>query len=293
MSGATLGSKRGRGARVAIGAVALAVALFVGLLFVSSGARAGVDSFLLAFREQQPVSKLTIIIAPLPAAPAAGPNVSASSLTSLAQLQLNGGHTVAVVDDAQALLGFNVGHINRFPRPTDITVYQNTTAQLVPDQVAIQQLVSAAVGGQARLPAQLTATTIQAQVDGAVRQRWDTLGIALTYWQMQPPHLETTSGPSVDSLRAQVIQAYLAVQPQLAQQLLSVTDWDHTIVIPIPPGARQQRVRFNGQSATLIESQGPSGPDSYLIWANRGIFNYVHAPIAGQQLLNELRGFGG
>ena len=279
------------GRRVAAVAGVL-VAVFVVLLVFSSRARAGTNDFLAAFRVQQKTSKLAIILAPLPASTGGQAAPSIQTLGSLATLQLNGGHTVAAIDDAQALLDFSVARVHRFPSPSDITVYTDSTAVLTPNLAAIQQLIGAG-GGSGALPRQLSGTQIQAQVSEAVRQRWDKLGLSLTYWQLLPPRLSTTSGPSFEQLRTQAIQAYFLIEPEAAQKLLAVQDWDHTVVVPLPANAQQRGVRVDRQQATLIDMPSGGAPDSLLIWQNNGVLNYLHAPVTGDELLGYANSLGG
>jgi hypothetical protein len=296
-AGARRRRRTGRWVASILGIVAV---VFVLLLVFSSGTRAAANSFILAFRVQQKTSKLAIILAPFPAPPAGQATPSVQTLASLGRLDLSGGHTVAALDDAQALLDFSIERVRRFPGPSDITVYQNATATLTPDTTAIQSFLGAGnsnsggSGSSERSPLQeLTATHIQAQIGEAVRQRWDKLGLALTYWQLLPPRLSTTSGTSFDQLRTQAIQAYFLIEPQTAQQLLQVQDWDHTVVIPIPPGAQMRTVRVDRQQATLIATSGTSSADSFLVWQNNGVLNYLHAPVTGDELLNYASSVGG
>lgn len=281
--------RTGRRVGTAIGVVVAACVL---VLVFSAGARADANNFLFAFRVQQKTSKLAIVLAPFPAAAGGQTAPSAQTLGSLAHLTLDGGHTVAAVDDAQALLDFSIGRVHRFPSPSDITVYQNATAVLTPDAAAIQAFLGGGTGGGA-LPRQISDTTIQANISEAVRQRWDKAGLALTYWQLMPPHLSTASGPSFEQLRTQAIQGYFLIEPQAAQQLLAVQDWDHTVVVPIPPGAQQRTVRVDSQRATLIATSSSSGADSFLVWQNKGVLNYLHAPVTGDELLAYASSLGG
>lgn len=273
-------------------ALSIAAFILVVLLLASSGVRAVADTFLLAFREQPKISKLTVIIAPFPQPPAGQAVPDTAALGNLARLQVTG-HSVAAVDDAQALLSFSVARIARFPRPSEVTVYQNTAATLVSQPQAIQRLLSSLGGQNAQAPAQALNSTLEAHVSEAVRLRWDTAGIALTYWQLRPPQLRTTSGPSIEQLRSQAIQAYFLIEPQVGQQLLNVQDWDHTVVIPVPPGTQQRTLRVDRQQATLIEGGSGSAPDSYLVWQKGGILNYMHAPVSGDALLRYAAGVGG
>lgn len=266
--------------------IAIAVLAAVVVLTLSSSARAGANDFLLAFRVQPKARTLAIIVAPVPAQTTAQPLPGAAALLNTAQLQLTGGQPVAVLDDAQALVSFSIVRLGRFPRPSQITVYQDGAARIIPNPAALEALLQGITGQRVQLPAELAATQISAQFHEAVRQRWDTQGIALTYWQSDAPVLQTTAGLPIDQLRNQILQAYFLVNPSVGQQLLSVQDWNYTVVLPVPPGAKQQQVQIDHQPATLIESRGSNGPDSFLVWQKLGILNYLHAPISGAQLLS-------
>lgn len=290
--------RSGKGRPTAVAALIMASALivFIALLVLAPAVRSAADTFILAFRVQQKRSPLEIIVAPLPQLPAStlGQDEAASrTLANLLRLQLSGGESVAGAEDAQALVGFNMERLVRFPRPSSVTVYIHGVAQISLDATTAGQMLRDAGARDAAMPASLTNTVVDGALDGAVRERWDSLGLSLTYWQLPPPHLRTTSGPNIEALRPQLIQAYLALDPQVGQQLMSVQDWDQTVVVPAPPGARQRSVRVNRQPATLIESTGSAGPDSYVVWQNRGVFNYLHAPVAGDQMLSYARSVSG
>lgn len=276
--------------------MASALIALIALLVLAPAVRSAADTFLLAFRVQQKSTPVQIIVAPLPQLPAStlGQDEAASrTLANLLRLQLSGGESVAGAEDAQALVGFTMERLVRFPLPSSITVYIHGVAQVSLDATtAAQMLRDAGVRG-AVVPASITNTVIDGVLEGAVRERWDTLGLSLTYWQLRPPHLQTSSGPNIEALRPQLVQAYLALDPQVGQQLMSVQDWDQTVVVPVPPGARRRSVRVNRQPATLIESTGSSVPDSYVVWQNRGVFNYLHAPVTGDQILRYAQSVSG
>jgi hypothetical protein len=95
-------------------------------------------------------------------------------------------------------------------------------------------------------------------------------GKHLVVAQMESPTLNIPSSVDISLLRDELLSSgYLP--PDTVTQLRAVTDWQHTLIIPVPDGATTSNETVQGSPALLIKSnQG-----SVVLWQKDGILHMV------------------
>lgn len=107
----------------------------------------------------------------------------------------------------------------------------------------------------------------------------------LAMLQMNSPSLNLPDTVDVDKLRTDVLKSG-AVPPALANQLLGISDWKTTLLIPVASGSSRQ-VPVDGTTGTLITGQ-PSGGVA-LVWEKNGVLNVVGGSVGEQAVLEAVR----
>jgi|GEM_PF-5000630 len=96
---------------------------------------------------------------------------------------------------------------------------------------------------------------------------------ALVLVELPSPSL-TLVGTSAATLRQALFAAngLSAPSEQVAQQLLSISDWQHTLPVPIPPGAESSSVQLSSKIQGLSISGIRDGhPVSGLLWESKNL----------------------
>lgn len=245
-------------------------------LSVSPAVRTGADDFLGAFRTGRRET-LSLIDLQLPLAP----GVDTAAFTGALRVQLPPGQEVPSSHDAGERVDFNVRSLRRAQAPR-VYVFVNDVATIAIDRPALEGALAGMAGPGIRLPAEFD-TPVQARIPAAVRMVWGDAGGDLTLWLSRNPRLYTTSGPTWEEQRARLVQIAQFLAPETAQRLRGVTDWENTVIVPVPPDASTRRVRADGtDNALLIERQGRST----LIWQRYGIVHLLDGPMDGRALVS-------
>jgi len=270
-----------RGAIAGIAVIALMVAVIAAAPIGSLA-----DNMLNGFRVQQ-FSAVTFPLN-LVDAKAAAAGSSNSGMGSFVQSQLmglgqpsttlskNSLKTAATVADAQAHLNGNMeipSSLSTFSG-VDPTVYL-TDPGTVTYQLNVQKARDLFALGKldpAPLPDPATNPTVTFSLDVPAGAALDYVsnGKHLVVAQMESPTLTIPSSVDISLLRDELLSSGF-LPPDTVAQLRAVTDWQHTLIIPVPSGATTSNETVQGVPALLIKSdQG-----SVVMWQKDGILHMV------------------
>ena len=274
----------GVGRRGAIAGVAV-IALMVAVI-AASPISSLADNMLNGFRVQQ-FSAITIPLDLVQSNAAASPSLN-SGMESFVQSQLMGlgqpsstlsqssMKTATSVADAQAHLNGNMeipSSLSTFSG-VDPTVYltdpgtvsYNLNVQRARDLFALGKL------DPAPLPDPATTPTAKFSLDvpaGAALD-YQSNGKHLVVAQMESPTLTIPSSVDISLLRDELLSSGF-LPPDTVTQLRAVTDWQHTLIIPVPSGATTSNETVQGSPALLIKSD----KGSVVMWQKDGILHMV------------------
>jgi hypothetical protein len=208
--------------------------------------------------------------------------------------------TVATVDEASQLAGFNV----RAPQdmiPSRISVMDGASFSLTIDRDKAQALLDEAGRGDLVLPREVDGADVSVTIPSSVsiaygtcpepstenetareieREGETTASRAELYADCiifaQIPSPEVSAPASLDLAKlAQIGFEFTGMGAEEAAEFTSTVDWTSTLVVPIPQNATsQQQVSVDGVTGALIErtvEDGDDAPRFALFWVKDGI----------------------
>jgi hypothetical protein len=208
--------------------------------------------------------------------------------------------TVATVDEASQLAGFNV----RTPQnltPSRISVMDGASFSLTIDRDKAQALLDEAGRGDLVLPKEVDGADVSITIPSSVsiaygtcpepstenetareieRETETTATRAELYADCiilaQIPSPEVSAPASLDLAKlAQIGFEFTGMSPEEAAEFVNTVDWTSTLVVPIPQNATsQQQVAVDGVTGALIErtvEDGDDAPRFLLFWVKDGI----------------------
>lgn len=256
--------------------------LAVGALFLASPVRTAAVGLLDTFRVQR-FAAVTIDPSKLPfvhqtpagdAATTPAPGTKHGDPNALGAytgpLKLNKPQTVADLAAAEAKLKGKLADAGaaiagqplatvQVGEPVDAS-YTFDTAKL---QAAIDQ--SGMKGVQA--PEQLNGKTFTAHLPAAVFVRYGQGEEGALFAQAQSPALDIPDGVNMDYLRQDVL-AIPGLPADLVAQLRAIQDWQHTLVLPLPPNGKSQDVKVAGNPGLLVSDA--AGSFNAVLWQRQG-----------------------
>lgn len=119
-------------------------------------------------------------------------------------------------------------------------------------------------------PSTTPTVTISLDVPAGAALDYQANGKHLIVAQMESPTLSIPNSIDMSTLRDELLATgYLP--PDMVTQLRSITDWEHTLVVPVPSGATTQNVTVQGAAGLLVKSdQG-----SVVLWQKSGVLHVV------------------
>ncbi len=139
-------------------------------------------------------------------------------------------------------------------------------------------------GHQQLLPSELEGTEITITVPQIITARYQE-GIVLT--QAPEPQVAVSGNVGLEEIRS-VVLANPLLPEDLRAALLSVKDWQRTMVIPDMDGTSRE-VKVNGEQGIFItparEAQGVDKPHAVLIWPREGVWMTLSGHFTLQEFL--------
>jgi hypothetical protein len=184
--------------------------------------------------------------------------------------------TAATVADAQTHLNGNMeipSSLSTFSG-VDPTVYltdpgtvtYQLNVQKARDLFALGKLDPAPLPDPATNPT----ATFSLDVPAGAALDYESNGKHLVVAQMESPTLTIPSSVDISLLRDELLSSGF-LPPDTVTQLRAVTDWQHTLIIPVPSGATTSNETVQGVPALLIK--GDQG--SVVMWQKDGILHMV------------------
>ncbi|MDP2726652.1 MAG: hypothetical protein Q8P59_03840 [Dehalococcoidia bacterium] len=198
--------------------------------------------------------------------------------------------TVASVKEAQALVDFSVRVPKSIPGGLETTSKVSVTKEgrfsyTFDLQKAREYLASLGMG-MVDLPATLNGATITATIPSQVMIEYRSQtqnGQSLVLSQGHSPVLEAPPGLDVEQLRRQLL-SLPGLPPELAAQLQSIEDWQHTAVIPLPKdSANSKEVTVDGVKGLSIQASSDQG--HALLWEKGGVIYGMAGGLTPEELL--------
>ncbi|OAT79951.1 anti-sigma factor family protein [Desulfotomaculum copahuensis] len=137
--------------------------------------------------------------------------------------------------------------------PPRLAVQSGSTVKLTLDTERANSLLKS-LGSKQLLPDSLNGRTFSMQVPAGVVAEYPSTGgrgESLIVAQGRSPELSVPPGTDVEAVRRALL-AIPALPENLRQQLAAVSDWQHTLLVPVPQGSAQQ-VQVNGVQGIFIK----------------------------------------
>lgn len=115
-------------------------------------------------------------------------------------------------------------------------------------------------------PAQTPEVTISLELSPSAVLAYEANGQHLIVGQTASPVLNIPSSVDVEALREAVL-SIPGLPPELVAQIRAVQDWQHTLIIPVPAGAKTSQEKVDGAPALLIEAEEGAA----VLWQKDGI----------------------
>ncbi len=119
-------------------------------------------------------------------------------------------------------------------------------------------------------PNTTSSVTISLNVPAGAVLDYQANGKHLVVAQMESPTLTIPSSIDISMLRNELLATGF-LPPETVAQLRSVTDWQHTLIVPVPSGATTSNVTVQGSAGLLIKSD----KGSVVMWQKDGILHVV------------------
>lgn len=119
-------------------------------------------------------------------------------------------------------------------------------------------------------PSKTPTVTLSLDIPAGAALDYQANGKHLVVAQMESPTLSIPASVDISMLRDELLATGF-LPPETVAQLRSVTDWEHTLIVPIPSGATTSNVTVQNSAGLLIKSdQG-----SVVMWQKEGILHIV------------------
>jgi len=119
-------------------------------------------------------------------------------------------------------------------------------------------------------PSTTPTVTLSLDVPPGAALDYQSNGKHLIVAQMESPTLTIPSSVDISMLRDEMLATGF-LPPDMVTQLRSITDWQHTLIVPVPSGATTKNVTVQGNPGLLVKSdQG-----SVVMWQSNGVLHVV------------------
>jgi hypothetical protein len=225
--------------------------------------------------------------------------------------------TVATVDEASQLAGFNV-RASQSLTPSRISVMDGASFSLTIDRDKAQALLNEAGRGDLVLPEDVDGADVSVSIPSSVsiaygtcpepsndseeeremQREMETSGPREEFYAdcmifAQLPSPEVSAPASLDIAKlAEIGLEFTGMSPEEAAEFTSTVDWTSTLVVPIPrDAASYQQVSVDGVTGALIErtiEDGDDAPRFALFWVKDGIIYTIGGFGGGAQQALEI-----
>lgn len=132
------------------------------------------------------------------------------------------------------------------------------------------------------VPAQLDGKTFTAEIPQGVFARYGTGEDSVVFAQGSSPTLRIPKGVNMEYIRQDIL-SIPGLPPDLAVQLQQVKDWEHTLIIPLPPGGSSKDIKVDGAPGVQLSDR--TGEYHAVLWQRDGRLYAVGGKLSAAQSL--------
>lgn len=221
--------------------------------------------------------------------PSTRPDPSAFGAVTITQMPKLA--SAASIKEAQAMVDFAILTPRDLPAgmggPSRIEVSKEGHLSYTIDLAKLRQYLASAGISAIGLPASLDGATIELSIPSQVLIDYgptSATGPALMVSQGRSPTVQAPAGLDVDLIRQQLL-SMPGIPPEVAAQLKSVDDWQHTAVIPLPKdGIVSQKFTMPG-GIEALRLQDKGGGSLAVLWQRDGIVYAMAGSMPADRLL--------
>ena len=207
------------------------------------------------------------------------------------QLVQDGGPPVPMpsLEQAEAAAGFAVRQPSWLPpdaRVVEIAVRGEHIVRVTADAPRLQDVMDALGIRDLRVPDGLDGQIVTMRVPPVVMVRYEHGGRHTRLFQTLSPEVAMPAGINPAAL-GEIGLRVLGLSREDAQQFASAVDWNTTLLVPVPPGARLLRqVNIGGNAGIAFEHQRPDqAVTTTVLWSRGGrVFGLVSVQERSQVL---------
>ncbi len=136
------------------------------------------------------------------------------------------------------------------------------------------------------VPEQIDGKTFTLSIPSAVWVRYGTGEEGVVFAQGPSPELSIPEGVNMDYLRQDFL-TLPGLPADLVAQVQAIEDWEHTLIIPLPPNGTSKEVRIEGAEGLLISDQ--TGEYNGVLWQRDGKLYALGGKIGSSEVLRAAR----
>ncbi len=190
------------------------------------------------------------------------------------------------VDEASKMYKGPVATIPKQGPPEEIYVSGPESASFTVDLQKIRaELKDAGIQG-VTLPKQLNGKTFTLDVPSAVVMRYGQDNSGFVFVQGESPTLVIPEGVNMDYVRQDILMTP-GLPPDLVKQIQSIKDWQHTLVIPVPPGGDSKNVRIGRSEGLLVSDR--TREHNLLLWKHDDRLYAIGGKISSEDAISIAR----
>lgn len=197
---------------------------------------------------------------------------------------------VASLEAAKAVVGYEpavAGDAVAGRKLSQIYASEGVAASYTFDTAKIRAALKAkGVRSPLPVPEQIDGKTFTLRTSDGVWMQYGAEERSVVFAQGPSPELEIPQGVNMDYLR----QDFLSI-PGLPQDLVSqvkeIEDWEHTLVVPLPPNGKSREVKIDGAEGLLISDK--TGEYNAVLWQRDGSLYALGGKLSQDAVLDEAR----
>lgn len=197
---------------------------------------------------------------------------------------------VASLEAAKAVVGYEpaiAGDAVAGRKLSQIYASEGVSARYTFDTAKIRAALKAkGIQTPMPVPEQIDGKTFTLRTSDGVWMQYGTEEQSVVFAQGPSPELEIPEGVNMDYLR----QDFLSI-PGLPQDLVSqvkeIEDWEHTLVVPLPPNGKSREVKIDGAEGLLISDK--TGEYNAVLWQRDGSLYALGGKLTQDAVLDEAR----
>lgn len=199
------------------------------------------------------------------------------------------GEEVASLDAAENQVGYELasaGNTLGGYKLNKVYVTQEQRASYTFDTAKIRAKLEERGLGRVKAPEQIDGKTFTANFPQGVLVQYGLEKNSVVFAQGPSPSLTIPEGVNMDYLRQDFLMLP-GLPAEVAAQVKEIEDWEHTLIVPIPPGGSSKEVKIDGAEGLLISDK--TGENNGVLWQAGGKLYALGGKIAPTEALSAAR----